>query len=204
MGVTLRELIEVHGGGLASGNAVKAVLPGGPSSGFLTADDLDVPMDREPLIERGSALGCGVLRIVEDDQCIVEVADEIAQFFARESCRQCAQCQMETSLFGRILNGVVNGTATAQMLEQIPKVGAFSKGKGFCSLISMPVPPLTTAIRNFPDDFAAYDWATNATRFDWTCTVGGKVVVKGKFLLATTDEIESEEKRAPKRGRKGR
>jgi NADH-quinone oxidoreductase subunit F len=154
VGVTLRELIEVHGGGLASGKAVKAVLPGGPSSGFLIADDLDVAMDRQPLIERGSALGCGVLRIVEDDQCIVEVADEIAQFFARESCKQCAQCQMETSLFGRILNGVVNGTATAPMLEQIPKVGAFSKGKGFCSLISMPVPPLTSAIRNFPDDFA--------------------------------------------------
>ena len=49
---------------------------------------------------------------------------------------------------------MVNGTATAPMLEQIPKVGAFSKGKGFCSLISMPVPPLTSAIRNFPDDFA--------------------------------------------------
>ncbi len=55
---------------------------------------------------------------------------------------------------------------------------------------------------NFPDDFAAFDWATNATRFDWTCTVNGKVVVKGKFVLATTDEIESEEKRAPKRGRR--
>ena len=54
---------------------------------------------------------------------------------------------------------------------------------------------------NFPDDFAAFDWATHAPRFDWTCTVNGKVVVKGKFLLATTDEIESEEKRAPKRGR---
>jgi hypothetical protein len=53
---------------------------------------------------------------------------------------------------------------------------------------------------HFPDDFAAFDWATNATRFDWTCTVGGKVVVKGKFVLATTDEIDSEEKRAPKRG----
>ena len=57
---------------------------------------------------------------------------------------------------------------------------------------------------NFPDDFAAYDWATHATRFDWACTVNGKVVVKGKFVMATTDEIESEEKRAPQRGRKGR
>lgn len=54
---------------------------------------------------------------------------------------------------------------------------------------------------NFPDDFAAFDWATHATRFDWTCTVNGKVVVKGKFLLATTDEIQTEEKRAPRRGR---
>ena len=56
---------------------------------------------------------------------------------------------------------------------------------------------------DFPDDFAAFDWATHTTRFDWTCTVNGKVVVKGKFLLATTDEIESEERRAPKT-RRGR
>jgi hypothetical protein len=55
---------------------------------------------------------------------------------------------------------------------------------------------------NFPDDFAAYDWATNATRFDWTCAVGGKVVVKGKFALATTDELESEAQRPTKRGRR--
>jgi hypothetical protein len=57
---------------------------------------------------------------------------------------------------------------------------------------------------NFPDDFAAYEWATNVPRFDWTCTVNGKVVVKGKFVLATTDELDSEEKRTRKRGRKGR
>ena len=55
---------------------------------------------------------------------------------------------------------------------------------------------------HFPDDFAAYDWAMHATRFDWTCTVGGKVVVKGKFVLATTDELESEEKRVRGRGRR--
>jgi hypothetical protein len=57
---------------------------------------------------------------------------------------------------------------------------------------------------NFPDDFAAFEWATHAPRFNWTCTVGGKVVVKGKFLLATTDEIDSEEQRTPKRRRGGR
>jgi hypothetical protein len=55
---------------------------------------------------------------------------------------------------------------------------------------------------NFPDDFAAYDWATHATRFDWTCAVKGRVVVKGKFVLATTDEIDTEEKRGRRRGRR--
>ncbi len=154
VGVSLRELIDVHGGGLASGKGVKAVLPGGPSSGFLSAGDLDVAMDRPPLIEKGSTLGCGVLRIVEDDQCIVEIADEIAQFFARESCGQCPSCVMETSTFGRILGAVQKGAGNLQLLEQIPKVGAFAKGKGFCSLISMPVPPLTSALRVFPEDFA--------------------------------------------------
>ena len=58
---------------------------------------------------------------------------------------------------------------------------------------------------NFPDDFAAFDWATHATRFSWTCTVGGKVVVRGRFLLATMIEIEEDEKRAaPPRRRKSR
>jgi hypothetical protein len=57
---------------------------------------------------------------------------------------------------------------------------------------------------NFPDEFAAFDWATHAPRFKWTCTVGGKVVVKGRFVLATTDELESEEKRAAPPRRRGK
>jgi hypothetical protein len=55
---------------------------------------------------------------------------------------------------------------------------------------------------NFPEDFAAYDWATNATRFNWTCTVRGRVVVRGRFVLATTTELEEDEKRAPARRRR--
>jgi hypothetical protein len=57
---------------------------------------------------------------------------------------------------------------------------------------------------NFPDEFAAFDWATHAPRFRWTCTVGGEVVVKGRFVLATTDEVESEEKRAAPPRRRGK
>lgn len=154
IGVTLRELIEEHGGGLSSGKKVKAVLPGGPSSGFIGADDLDISMDRKPLFDKGSALGCGVLRIVEDGACIVEVVDDIAQFFAREQCGQCPACTMETNTLAKITSQIQVGAGTAALLDQIPKLAAFAKGKGQCSLISMPVPPLTSAIRMFPGDFA--------------------------------------------------
>lgn len=154
IGVPLRELIDVHGGGLASGRAVKGVLPGGPSSGFIRGDDLDVPMDRQSLMDRGSALGCGVLRILEEGECVVEMVDEIAQFFAKESCGQCPTCQMTTATLARIISQVQKGSGNTALLDQIPKLGAFSKGKGFCSLISMPIPPLTSAVRLFPEDFA--------------------------------------------------
>lgn len=154
VGTPLRVLIEEHGGGLASGKSIKAVLPGGPSSGFVGAEDLDVAMDRQPLMGLGSALGCGILRVLEEGECVVEVIDEIAQFFQRESCGQCPTCVMETQTLAKIISQVQGGHGNQQMLDQIPKLAAFGRGKGFCGLISMPIPPLTSAIRLFPDDFA--------------------------------------------------
>ncbi|MSQ23111.1 MAG: NADH-quinone oxidoreductase subunit F [Chloroflexi bacterium] len=154
IGISLRVLIEDYGGGLASGKAIKAVLPGGPSSAFIGGTDLDVAMDRQPLAALGSALGCGILRIIEAGECLVEVVDGIAHFFQKESCGQCPICQMETQALARITAQVRDGQGSQQMLDQIPKLGAFARGKGFCGLISMPIPPLTSAIRLFPEDFA--------------------------------------------------
>ena len=153
IGTPLRELIEEHGGGLANGKAVKAVLPGGPSCGWIGAADLDVAMDRVPLAEKGSSLGCGALRILEEGECVVEVVDELAQFFMREACGQCPACTMETQTLAKITEKVRVGRGTAQMLDQVPKLAAFVKGKGLCSLVSMPAPPILSAIRLFPDDF---------------------------------------------------
>lgn len=156
VGVSLRSLVEEVGGGLASGKAIKAVLPGGPSSGFVPVADLDVIMDRGPLSEIGSTLGCGILRVFEQGDCMVEVIDEIAKFFQEESCGQCPTCVMTTNTLANITGRVQGGQGQAAMLEQVPKLGMFAKGKGFCALISMPIPPLTSAIRLFPDDFAAH------------------------------------------------
>ena len=130
----------------ASGKGVKAVLPGGRSSGFLTAADLDVPMDRQPLFAKSSSLGCGVIQIVEEGECIVEVVNKIAEFFSVESCGQCPGAQWETSNLAKIMSTVAAGTANEGMLAQVPKLAAFAKGKGFCSLLAMPL--LTSALRD--------------------------------------------------------
>ena len=154
IGTPLRALIDEYGGGLASGRPIRGVLPGGPSSGWIGAEDLDVPLDHEPLAQKGSALGCGVLRVLEEGECVVEVLDEIAQFFMRESCGQCPTCVMETQTLAKIVSQVRSGRGTQQLVDQIPKLQAFAKGKGFCSLISMPFPPLNSALRLYPEDLA--------------------------------------------------
>ena len=154
IGTPLRELIDEHGGGMASGKAVKGVLPGGPSSGWVSDAGLDVALDRGPLKELGSSLGCGALRILEEGECVVEIMDEIAQFFMVEACGQCPACNMETQTLAKIVSQVKSGHGMPQLMDQIPKLAAFAEGKGFCSLITMPIPPLTSAARLYPEDIA--------------------------------------------------
>jgi NADH-quinone oxidoreductase subunit F len=154
VGTPLRSLIEDYGGGLASGKGVKAVLPGGPSSGLVGGADLDVAMDRQPLIALGSSLGCGAMRIIEEGECVVEKMNDIAQFFEQESCGQCPTCSMVTQTLAKIMSQVTAGQGHAAMLDQVAKLGMFARGKGFCALILMPIPPLSTAIKLFPEDFA--------------------------------------------------
>lgn len=154
LGTPLRELLEAHGGGLRNGRAVRAVLPGGPSSGFLTADQLDVPLEHAALQAAGSALGCGVVRVFDDRTCIVEVLEEIVGFFAAESCGQCPACRMETGLLARLVGQTRAGSGNAALLDKLPEVLDFAATKGgMCSLIAMPGPPVRSALARFRSDF---------------------------------------------------
>ncbi len=85
--------------------------------------------------------------------CLVEEVLRIAEFFAAESCGQCPACQMETQQLVRILQQVRDGKASAALLGTVDRVIQFARGKGFCSLINMPAPPIQSALRLFPEDF---------------------------------------------------
>jgi NADH-quinone oxidoreductase subunit F len=154
-GTPLRHLYEGIGGGLASGKRLKAILPGGPSCAFLTPDQLDVSLDPESLKRAGSTLGCGVMRFYDEDHSMLDETLRIAQFFAHESCGQCAACRMETSMLAAMLERIRQGKAGTALFDQFQKILDFNRGKGYCALINMPGPPILSALRLFPSDFAS-------------------------------------------------
>jgi NADH-quinone oxidoreductase subunit F len=155
-GTSLRYLIETCGGGTRDGRKIKAIMPAAPSSAYLTADQIDTPLEPNAMRAAGSALGCGVVRVISEGTCMVEEVLKVSEFFTAESCGQCPACRMETNTLTMLLKKVQQGQGGQAILEQFGKVLAFNKGKGFCNLISMPGPPIESAIKLFPDDFAAH------------------------------------------------
>ena len=155
-GTPLRYLIEECGGGMKGGKKIKAIMPAAPSSAFLPAEKIDTPLDHNSMRDAGSGLGCGVVRLIGEGTCIVEEVLKISEFFAAESCGQCAACRMETNTLTALLKKVQQGQGGEPILEQFSKVLSFNKGKGFCNLIAMPGPPIESALKLFPADFKAH------------------------------------------------
>ncbi len=155
-GTRLRYLIEQCGGGIKGNKKLKAIMPAAPSSAFLLPDKIGTPLDPDSMRKAGSALGCGVVRVIGEGTCMVEEVLKISEFFTAESCGQCPACRMETNTLTTLLKKVQQGQGGQAILEQFGKVLAFNKGKGFCNLIAMPGPPIESAIKLFPDDFAAH------------------------------------------------
>ncbi len=155
-GTPLRFLLEDCGGGIKDKKNIKAIQPGGPSTAFIRPDKLDTPMDHQSYHDIGSSIGCGVVRFITEGQCLVEDTLNIAEFFARESCDQCPACRMETNMLVAILKKVQKGEGQAALLDQLSKVLAFNRGKGFCALINMPGPPIESAVKLFHGDFESH------------------------------------------------
>ena len=155
-GTPLRYLIEECGGGLKNGKKIKAIMPASPSCAFLPPEKIDTPLDHNSMREAGAGIGCGVIRLVSEGECIVEEVLSIAEFFAAESCGQCPACRMETSTLAMMMKKVQQGQGGQPILEQFGKILTFNKGKGFCNLINMPGPPIESALKLFPGDFEAH------------------------------------------------
>src|SRR5919108_1599453 len=141
-GTPMRYLIEECGGGIKGSKTIKAIMPAAPSSAYLPAEKIDTPLDHNSMRDAGSALGCGVIRVVAEGTCIVEEVIKISEFFTVECCGQCPACRMETNTLTSLLKKVQAGQGGQPILEKFGKVLAFNKSQGFCNLIAMPGPPI--------------------------------------------------------------
>jgi NADH-quinone oxidoreductase subunit F len=157
LGVTLSDIVYGYGDGLKSGKSIKAVQPGGPSSGFLTDKYLDVSFDDGSLRRAGSALGCAAIRAFSEDDDMVVFVAEIMEFFSKNCCGQCPACRMETQMLSSIMTQTVQKRGNGALLKQIPAIVKMAGARhGICGLIKMPGAPILTALANFPDEFARY------------------------------------------------
>ena len=156
LGISIRELLDVWGGGRRDRLAIKCIQPGGPSSGFVTPEQFDQPFDAATLARLGSALGCAVIRAFSIDDCMVRHIGETMHFFAVESCGQCPRCRMETNMLDTIIRQVLSGAGSQKLLDKVEGIIQLARGQGICSLIDMPVAPIRTGLHHFADEFAAH------------------------------------------------
>ena len=156
LGTPICDILDTLGGGLLNGARIKAIQPGGPSSGFLVASQLKLPLDAGTLMAHGSALGCAVIRAYSEKECMVREIGRIMHFFAHGSCGQCPRCRMETNMLDAIMRQIISGKGNWKLVEQVDKIIELAKGEGICSLITMPVAPVQSCLKLFREEFAAH------------------------------------------------
>jgi NADH-quinone oxidoreductase subunit F len=154
LGVTLREVIEEHAGGVRYGRHVKAVIPGGASTPLLTPDKLDVPMAFETLAAAGSALGTGAVIVMDETTDMVEVARRITSFFVHESCGECVPCRVGGRRLLETLETIAAGRGNAGDMEKLEHLAQGISGVTFCPMGTGMCEPIMSGLKLFGSEFA--------------------------------------------------
>ena len=154
MGVTMRELIEEHAGGMKKGYRLKGVLPGGASTDFLTEQHLDIKMDFKSVAAAGSRLGTGTMVVMDDATCPVGFVHNLQHFFAQESCGWCTPCREGLPWVEKILLSIEKGEGKQEDIELLQMhTQLLGPGNTFCALAPGAMEPLQSAIKYFREDF---------------------------------------------------
>ena len=156
MGTTLREVIYDIGGGIPKGKKFKAVQTGGPSGGCLTEKHLDTPIDYDNLIAAGSMMGSGGMIVMDEDNCMVDVARFFLDFTVDESCGKCTPCREGTKRMLEILNKICDGKGTMEDLEQLKNLAETIKDSALCGLGQTAPNPVLSTLNNFWDEYVAH------------------------------------------------
>jgi NADH-quinone oxidoreductase subunit F/NADP-reducing hydrogenase subunit HndC len=156
MGTTLRELIYDIGGGIPDNKKFKAIQTGGPSGGCLTAEALDEPIDFDNLVAKGSMMGSGGAIVMDEDNCMVDVAKFYMEFICDESCGKCSPCRIGTKRMLEILTRITEGEGTMKDLEELEELGNTVKANSLCALGQTAANPIMSTLAHFRHEYLAH------------------------------------------------
>ena len=156
MGTTLREVIEEIGGGIPNGKKFKAAQTGGPSGGCIPAEHLDIPIDYDNLISIGSMMGSGGLIVMDEDNCMVDIAKFFLEFTVDESCGKCTPCRVGTRRLLEILEKITSGKGTLEDIDKLEELAAYIKANSLCGLGQTAPNPVLSTLRYFRDEYVAH------------------------------------------------
>ncbi len=153
MGITLREIIFDIGGGILNNRRFKAVQTGGPSGGCLSEEHLDLPVDFDSLIEAGSMMGSGGMVVMDEDNCMVDIARFFLSFTHRESCGKCPPCRIGTYHMLEILEKITSGRGEEADLERLERLAHHIKEGSLCGLGKTAPNPVLSTLKYFREEY---------------------------------------------------
>jgi NADP-reducing hydrogenase subunit HndC len=156
MGTTLRTIIEDIGGGIPNGKKFKAAQTGGPSGGCIPYTHIDTPIDYDNLIAIGSMMGSGGLIVLDEDNCMVDIAKFFLQFTQDESCGKCTPCRIGTKRLLEYLDMITEGKATMQDLADMEQLCYYIRENALCGLGQTAPNPVLSTLRYFRDEYEAH------------------------------------------------
>jgi NADP-reducing hydrogenase subunit HndC len=156
MGTTLREVVEEIGGGCPNGKAFKAAQTGGPSGGCIPAAYIDTAIEYETLTALGSMMGSGGLIVMDEDNCMVDIAKFFLEFTVDESCGKCTPCRIGTKRLHQILEKITTGRGTMEDLDLLEELCHHIKGSSLCGLGQTAPNPVLSTLRHFREEYVAH------------------------------------------------
>ena len=156
MGTTLRELIYDIGGGIPDNKKFKAIQTGGPSGGCLTAEALDEPIDFDNLVAKGSMMGSGGAIVMDEDNCMVDVAKFYMEFICDESCGKCTPCRVGTRRMLEILTKITEGKGTLADLDKLEELSSLIQSGSLCALGQTAANPVLSTMKHFRHEYVAH------------------------------------------------
>ncbi len=156
MGTTLREIIEEIGGGIPNGKKFKAAQTGGPSGGCIPASLMDTPIDYDNLTAIGCMMGSGGLIVMDEDNCMVDIAKFFLDFTVDESCGKCTPCRVGTKRLREMLEKITDGKATLEDLDKLEELCYYIKENSLCGLGQTAPNPVLATLKFFRDEYVAH------------------------------------------------